>query len=208
MCVGSILQWADSQSTVWGPGFLTAKSRLAVEPHKICAVRGPLTRNMVLKQGLDCPEVYGDPALLMPRFYRPDAQKKFRLGVIPHYVDQKHPWVQRARKQKGVRVINILGGITQVVDAVVSCEAIVSSSLHGLVIADAYGIPNAWIRLSDKVIGQGFKFRDYYAAQGVPDVQPLDPTDVRKGLNGAIRWERTLSLDALWDACPFRKDKT
>jgi pyruvyltransferase len=44
------------------------------------------------------------------------------------------------------------------------CDAILSSSLHGLVCADSLNIPNGWLSLSDKVFGKGFKFRDHFSA--------------------------------------------
>jgi pyruvyltransferase len=42
------------------------------------------------------------------------------------------------------------------------CEYILSSSLHGIIIADSYGIPAYHIELSDKIIGGQWKFKDYY----------------------------------------------
>jgi pyruvyltransferase len=47
--------------------------------------------------------------------------------------------------------------------ALLSCRIIVSSSLHGLIFAHAYGLPAIWIKLSDRLVGGEFKFHDHYA---------------------------------------------
>ena len=41
------------------------------------------------------------------------------------------------------------------------CKFIISSGLHGLIVSDAYNIPNSRIRMSDKLVGGDFKFIDY-----------------------------------------------
>jgi len=209
--VGSTLQWADEYTTVWGAGMLSADRILDVQPYKICAVRGPLTRDIILKQGFDCPEIYGDPVLLYPRFYKPIIAKQYKLGIIPHHIDSDNEWVKQAGTNNGVLIINILDDINKVVDEILSCDVIASSSLHGIIAADAYGIPSVWIELSDKVLGNGFKFRDYFASVGRTDTEPLI---VNKNINGANILLRNLGynkididLDKLYNACPFKKIK-
>jgi pyruvyltransferase len=73
----------------------------------------------------------------------------------------------------GVKVINILGGLEYVVDEVKTCSRIASSSLHGLIIGDAYGTPSTWIEFSENVAGGGFKFRDYFLSVNRPLSVPL-----------------------------------
>jgi hypothetical protein len=47
-----------------------------------------------------------------------------------------------------------------------SCRRIISSSLHGIIFAHAFDIPAAWVKISPRVIGDGFKFFDYYSSIG------------------------------------------
>ena len=84
---GSILQSSNRQSVIWGSGFIETQ-RTPILVRKIHAVRGPLTKKNLDKLGIFCPEVYGDPGILLPKYYHPDVMKKFKVGVIPHYVDK------------------------------------------------------------------------------------------------------------------------
>ena len=153
-------------------------------------------------------EVYGDPALLYPRYYNPTIEKTYKWGIIPHYVDQKHPWLNRFRNMKNVKIINILDPINKVVDEIKSCEMIISSSLHGVIAGDAYGVPSKWIILSDKVKGDGFKFRDYFASVKRTDIDPILCTpnirliDIEKQF---VDYKIDIDLDLLYDACPFKQ---
>jgi len=206
---GSILSWATPTHIVWGAGFIAQERRLQHWPKRICAVRGPLSWEKVVASGYSCPKVFGDPGLLAPRYYSPPvARKTHVLGVVPHYIDQHHPWVAEMSRIWGVQIIDIMGGIEHVMDEVASCRMIVSSTLHGLVVADALDVPNLWIELSDQVMGKGFKFRDYFAGvhrtQNEP-VQVTHETDLL-ALHDALHdyaEKPEIDLDRLMGACPL-----
>ena len=145
-----------------------------------------MTRAVCLAQGYDCPEVYGDPALHLPLYYSPPSPpptptktKPYKLGILPHYVDYGQVKTRLkttpGHKKQHLLLIDVLidvsvdmsKGVQRVIDQIVSCETILSSSLHGIIVAHAYGIPAGWIRFSSKLSGDGIKFLDYYASQGV-----------------------------------------
>ena len=208
LVVGSTLRHADRATVVWGAGFLWSHDRPIEPPRRICAVRGPLSRHRLLELGIPCPEVFGDPALLFPRFYRPPVTPRYALGVVPHFADRALPVWKPLRRDSEVLIIDINAGIRQVVDQVCSCRRIASTSLHGLVLADAYGIPSVWLRCSDRVWGDGFKFLDHFAAVGRRQSKPVEPRGplTRDQIEG-LDYERGKGdgLDALLAACPFRK---
>jgi hypothetical protein len=163
MAIGSILQYATDRATVWGSGIISKKDTPGAATY--CAVRGPLSRKRILELGHSCPEVYGDPALLLPDIYNPNVQKTYDLGIIPHYVDYK-----RAQEIYGdsLPVIDLMThDFLATTDQILSCKAIISSSLHGVIVAHAYGIPAIWVRFSDKLSGDNTKYADYFLSVGL-----------------------------------------
>lgn len=198
----------DPKAVIWGTGFLRYDQTPLVQPMHIAAVRGPLSRQKYLAAGIDCPELYGDAALLYPLYYKPALPKTYRLGVIAHYREQHLPAFQQLADQAGVKMINILGGIQEVIDDIVSCEVVASSSLHGLIASDAYGVPSVWLRASELPMGDYFKFRDYLMSAGRSQLDPL-LLDRHFGAQELVDLGEIATvqpdLERLLDVCPFRQ---
>lgn len=208
LVIGSIISWADKNTIVWGSGFISEEHRLNEKPKKICAVRGPLTRKRVLEHGFDCPKIYGDPSLLFPKFYKPNIKKKYELGIIPHYTDKRDISLKKFKANNNIKIINIEGGIKRVVDDILSCHKICSSSLHGIIASDAYDVPSTWIKLSDKIIGNEFKFRDYFLSVERYNEKPLlitEKTTLEDIFNNFHDYEINIDLEMLLDSCPFKR---
>lgn len=95
MTIGSIIGMGYFDAVIWGSGIHMNKTvRNLIEGRKkikydIRAVRGPVTRAFLRGAGYDCPEVYGDPAVLMPNIYDPrenkNQQKKYKISFIAHW---------------------------------------------------------------------------------------------------------------------------
>lgn len=177
LAIGSILRNANRNSIVWGSGFISKKSKFRSAPKLITAVRGPLTGQRLEELGAYDPKVYGDPALLMPRFYMPKVIKKHRVGLVAHYAEKNDDSV-RHLSGLGVKLVDIQLPVEEFLDKLCECETIISSSLHGLIAADAYGVPNRWLMLSNKLVGGEFKFQDYYRAIGAFDQTPTTLSEV------------------------------
>lgn len=190
--VGSTLGDVCKNSILCGAGAVSASQSIICKPRKIISVRGPLTRQLIMNEGIDCPEVYGDPAMLLPLFYNPRISNQksslsegMRIGVIPHYVDKDNMILKELLKLPQYELIDILlppNGLGKLsiesywkswIDNLCSYDAIISSSLHGLIIAEAYALPTLWVKFSDEINGNDFKFYDYYASIN-EEVSPLD----------------------------------
>jgi len=210
--IGSVLQDVTSKSIVWGSGFISEESVCLEKPNKVLAVRGPLSRKKLIEQGIDCPEIYGDPALLLPIVY-PGEQidKKYDLGIIPHYGDKKFEWLKQFDKTSKIKIIDIqTNDYKKFVNQVISCEKIISSSLHGIIIADAYKIPSLWVEFPSskkEVVGNGFKFLDYFQSVCKSVNKPFmidNNTKIDEILNSFETFDFKFNYEQLLISCPFK----
>ncbi len=177
MSAGSLMSWCRENSVIWGSGIVQRGQRFP-KPQAVYAVRGPITRDHFIDQGYYCPEVYGDPALLMPIFYSPEnIVRKYNIGIVPHYVDKK---ISRKyiKSSKLLTFIDVFDPIEEVVNQILSCNFIFSSSLHGIIISHAYNIPAVWCKFSDKLWGDDVKFHDYFSSLGMKTPKPKKIDDI------------------------------
>lgn len=165
MAIGSIMSYATKKSLVWGSGIISQTDTFG--PASFYAVRGPKTRERIIELGYSCPEVYGDPAILLPKYYKPQVDKKYSYGIIPHYIDYEDA-VSIYRDNNDVKVIDLIGSdVEKITLEILSCERTISSSLHGLIVSHAYGIPSVWVKFSDRLSGDDVKFQDYILSVGI-----------------------------------------
>ncbi|MDJ0514389.1 MAG: CDP-glycerol glycerophosphotransferase family protein, partial [Methyloceanibacter sp.] len=181
IALGSLLQWIDPRSVIWGTGVLSDEYPIATLPERVFAVRGPLTRKKLLDAGADCPELFGDPGILISDIYPRRTGSMSGLGIIPHYVDRDEPYIAEALRY-GARLIDVGQPLEDYLEALCKCDCVLTSSLHGVIFAHSYGIPAAWVQLSGKVVGGSLKFRDYYASVGfnqadIPNLSGSDRVD-------------------------------
>lgn len=164
--IGSILTNVNKKCVVWGSGIISKE--YPIRKAKFLAVRGPQTRSHLLDLGYEVPEIYGDPALLLPNYYNPKIEKEYEYGIVPHYSD--YSLIADAYKDRqDVLIINLMTNDVEVVtDMFLSCEKIVSSSLHGVIVAHTYGIPAVWQQFSNKVFGDNVKYQDYFESVQMP----------------------------------------
>lgn len=140
----------------------------------------------------------GDGGLLYPLLLKKEPAKKYPVGIIPHYRDQTLPAVKElAARFKNAVIIDVLDEPLKVLEQIASCEKILSSSLHGLIVADALEIPNRHVHFSGNVRGNGFKFRDYYSV--------FAPEYRQSVLQ--ISEAMTLSFEALFGGCLSKKQR-
>ncbi len=181
IAIGSILSrerkakgWLIKRNLhIWGSG--TDKSERAFSGrHYYHAVRGMKTRSQI--KDLKQQPALGDPGLLADVLWEGRARpaKKFRLGVIPHFVDQTDPRVEQILAMEHTKFIDVFAPVDNVVNQILQCEFILSSSMHGLIIADSFGIPNRRMQLSSGKISD-LKFDDYYSAFGIDSPVTVAP---------------------------------
>ena len=200
LAIGSILNRATSKSIIWGAGFIEENSKTLGTPYEVLAVRGPKTRQRLIELGISCPEVYGDPALLIPEYYNPKIETQYKLGIIPHYVDKDHISLA-SLEDISILVIDICNpNPLKVIDQLLSCKNIASSSLHGLIVSDAYGIPNVRVKFSEKITGGDFKFEDYYLSINQEITEPIrieNNLDINAVISNAKKTLIKIDLDKL-----------
>jgi len=162
LCIGSVARMAGPGVTVLGSGIIDIREEL--NPGADWRfVRGPITRNNLIASGGHCAPVYGDPAMLLPLLCY-EGRKRYDLGIVPHY--SEYELVKNMYPKH--RVIDVLRwDPLEVAREITECRSIVSSSLHGIICAHAFGIPAAWTKFGQSIKGDDVKFYDHYMALGL-----------------------------------------
>lgn len=212
--IGSILTHVNKKCIVWGSGIISKE--FEIKKAVFLAVRGPQTRKHLIDQGYQVPEIYGDPALLLPKYYNPKIAKAYKIGVIPHYRDFKKV-SEFYKDQESVLLINLMtNNVEEITDLFLKCEKIVSSSLHGIIVAHAYRIPAVWQKFSDDVFGDDIKYQDYFESVNIKPYVPLviDKKMNINDLNLLFDNKEVLPKEEIIDelclklmaVCPFKSD--
>lgn len=217
LVIGSTIDLRNTYNqSIWGAGLIKESSVLQHKPQKIYAVRGPKTRKILLSQGIDCPEIYGDPALLMPYYYKPRSKKIYKWGIISHNSNEavlSDLFLDgvKVRERKDVLIISMshYDNWKNVPEAICSCEKILSSSLHGLIVSEAYNIPSVWIEFGKPLYGGRFKFYDFYESVNKKNAKPIIISDAKipvDCINDILsKWKRgEINLSLLFNASPFK----
>lgn len=113
--------------------------------------------------------ILGDCGLLAKLVFPNNIAKKFKIGIVPHFTDIDNLSIKRLSQkfQGSVTIISPLGNPRTVIKKIKECRHIISSSLHGLIIADAFGIPTRrWVdrKTMPDIEFHDYKFEDYYSA--------------------------------------------
>lgn len=178
------------------------------------AVRGPLTREAILKEGGKCVEIYGDPAIIMPKIYTPKINTDLKIGLILHHT-QETPVAHKIATACGLTPISITRVGDEQIEAfindVCSCRKVFSTSLHGIILAQAYGIPAQWIQIQGTPIHRDakHKFADYFLGVGLPIQKPISVELKQESLAQLISVSpqsvqiSNRLIDRLFDAFPF-----
>lgn len=204
VCIGSYIHYAKNDSYIFGSGVRTENNIEKGHKYKnlqVCAVRGPLTRNFLINKGINVEPIYGDPALLLPKFYKPQIIKNCqdKIGLVPH--KSNYDMFLKANLDEKIILINPTDNWKNVIDQIYSCRCIISSSLHGLICADAYNKPNLWLE-KYKLNEGDFKFKDYFMSQNRPyfKIQDLNEFTQDKLYSGGNK----VDLDKLISVFPFK----
>jgi hypothetical protein len=215
MALGSILAKAKNhfwsrKIDIWGSGLIQDIGTFR-SPHRIHALRGRKTAAAILNQKV---AVLGDPGLLCSILLpdRVTREKQFLIGFIPHYVDQGHPVLNKlCSKYSFLTIIDVFESVPNFMLKVAACEIIVSSSLHGLITADAFNIPSIWMKLTDNVWGNDFKFHDYLSIYGQNEVNPFVPSEntTEKDILSLAEVVKRPGIDhikaMLYDSFPYKR---
>lgn len=169
--IGSIIQGGAQNATIWGSGLKHGDDDIGflfrhTRKLDIRLVRGPKTREVLQKNGFDCPNKYGDPAILLPTIYTPKVNKKRKHLIILHH--ESSIICQDS-------ITPLTSDYMKFIDMICESELVISSSLHGIILAEVYGVPA--ILVKDKPVKNPLKYEDYYYSTDRPDFLIADSVE-------------------------------
>ncbi len=192
---GSILHYARNGDVIWGSGFReNPLTENRFQHLDVRAVRGPKTREFLLKMGVKCPEVYGDPAILMGHLF-PEFKKQkpiYDYIIIPNIGE-----ISCFIPYKNVVLPTLPWG--EIVQYMMQSRLVISSSLHGIIVAEAFGVPARLLKMT--WIEPLLKYEDYYESTGRPNFKYAKSVKEALKMKGEI--PRRIDINPLLQSFPW-----
>lgn len=196
--IGSVLHFARDGDTVWGSGINGKQplSELRFSQLDVRAVRGPLTAVLLRERGVHVQgDVYGDPGILTARYWPRTPSGRAGPVYVPHMREQVGREVRRR-----ARVVSPLQSLEGFIDGISEASIVYATSLHGIIIAESYGIPAVLIR--NRSGETSFKYDDYYQGTGRFGMPVFDSLEAAATYQPAVPDLRALQ-ERLLAAFPF-----
>lgn len=162
LSIGSVLHMAKPGDHVWGSGVNGKELDRDYDPAgwKIHAVRGPRTRAFLTERGGSVPAVFGDPGILTARLFPaedlPAPLFRSDVTIVPNLHDYPRFALHR-------NVLNPQTPLLQCIATIAASKFVVGSSLHGIILAESYGVGARPIKAGKE---PAFKYDDYFEGTG------------------------------------------
>ncbi|WP_255371938.1 polysaccharide pyruvyl transferase family protein [Cellulosimicrobium sp. CUA-896] len=178
---------ARAGDVVWGSG---VNGKLVDREHALSdvdvrAVRGPRTRDFARRRGAEVPEVYGDPGLLVGHLWTRSALAGDRPRTDHLVVPNLH---DLAAADRAHPTLSPRSPLDVCLGTIAASGFVVASSLHGVVVADALGVPARFVR---SAVEPELKYRDYLEGTGRADVEIAETVEdaLRLGPHPPPAWD-------------------
>lgn len=200
--IGSILHFAKDKDIIWGSGI---NGKIPHDYYKfknldIRMVRGPKTKNYLESKGHLVPNSYGEPGLLLS-LLNPDLTYKPEYGKIVVLPNLNEINVVKKTVKNPLKFVSPLSHWSKVVFEILTSELVLTSSLHGIVVADSFGIP---VRFVMPVGGETiFKYQDYFYSTGRNIIHA--PSSFKDGINiktGIMLPKPIINTDVMLETFP------
>ncbi len=157
---------------IWGSGMLRPVPSGFLAHARVALVRGPVTAALL---GVEA-DAFGDPGLLAPDIYGTPETRHDRIGLVVHHAHRDDPELAAlVAAEPALERVDVGEDAGAVCRQIAACRHVIASSLHGLIVADAYGVPSTWL---DPIDQSRLKYIDYGASVGRYLTAPISLGDV------------------------------
>lgn len=209
VALGSYLHSGKEGDKIWGTGILDNFKHSNLKKLKYYSVRGYKTLEKLENEKIDITNIkIGDPALILPHLYKPEINDKYKnkILIIPNHA-KMNSYEKRMKEIKDkdndyVLIDPCLTNIKTIIDGIYSSKFVISSSLHGLILSDAYNKPNVW--MYETMEYGDFKYFDYYSSIMIDKPDFIKNIDDWKNINYDRKY--IIKPKDIYDTFPFEKN--
>ncbi len=165
---------------LWGTGLLNPFYRKDFLANvRVRLLRGPVSAAFLRLKMSE----FGDPGLLAPEAVGPVPERRDRVVILPHHSQMADPrFVAMVEADPALHLVDVRQDPVTVCREIASAAHVFSASLHGLIVADAYGVANTWM---DPDTQGRLKYHDYAASIGRDLIAPVEIDDIPKAARHA-----------------------